>query len=125
MRPTLNTRKPIHQLSTDELVVFPVWEFAIEEEGVEGRDETWARPVDVGTIPKGLWSLSVAADFRTSSGVTIPGFVGVTTADGVRLGDGVLLPQDPRSCLVIPSDHGRRAIVNRDRRRYERTWGSP
>jgi hypothetical protein len=91
-RPTLSTRKPIDRLSPDDLLVFPIWEFAIDEEGIEGRDETWVRPVGARTIRKGLWSLSVAADFRTSSGAAIPGFVGVTTAGGIELGGGVLLP---------------------------------
>jgi hypothetical protein len=91
-RPTRKTRKPIDQLTADDLLTFPIWEFA--EEGGEGQDETWVRPIDAFSIRKGLWSLSVAADFRTSSGETIPGIVDVTTADGVELGHGVLLPKD-------------------------------
>jgi hypothetical protein len=91
MRPTLKTRKPIDQLTVDDFTAFPIWEFAIDEEDVEGRDETWVRPVDARTVRKGLWSLSVAALFRTRSGMSIPGFVGVTTANGIELEGGVLL----------------------------------
>ena len=92
-RPTLRTRKPIEQLTAEDLVAFPIWEFATDEEDAEGQDETWVRPVDARSVRKGLWSLTVAADFRTASGVAVPGFVGVSTADGVEIGHGVLLPE--------------------------------
>jgi hypothetical protein len=37
--------KPVDQLTPDDLARHPVWEYAHDEEGVEGRDETWVRPV--------------------------------------------------------------------------------
>jgi hypothetical protein len=89
--PTLDTRKPIDRLTADDLLVFPIWEYADDEENVEGRDETWVRPVDAKVVRKGMWSLSVAADFCTRAGLTIPGFVAVTTAQQVEIGGGVLL----------------------------------
>ncbi len=92
-RPALTTRKPVDQLTADDLAVFAIWEFAIDEEGAEdGQDETWVRPVDSRVVPLDAWSLSVAADFRTSSGASSPGLVGVTTAQGIELGHAVLLP---------------------------------
>lgn len=111
-RPTAETRKPIDQLTADDLLVFPIWEFATDEEGVEGRDETWVRPVDARTVRKGLWSLSVAADFRTSSGVAIPGFVGVTTADGIELSQGVLLPNGRYIFVDVSDASARSATAN-------------
>jgi hypothetical protein len=36
---------PIDALTADDLRQFPVWEFALDEEGVEGQDETTVRPV--------------------------------------------------------------------------------
>ena len=111
-RPTLDTRKPIDRLTADDLLAFPIWEFATDEEDIEGRDETWVRPVDARTVRKGLWSLSVAADFRTHSGTPIPGFVGVTTANGVELDHGVLLP-DGQYVFVDVSDARGRASTAR------------
>lgn len=109
-RPTVNTRKPIDQLTASDLLVFPIWEFAIDEEGVDGQDETWIRPVDVRTIPLERWSLSVAADFRTSSGVSIPGIVTVTTADAIELSQAVLLP-DGGYIFVDLSDASARSLT--------------
>jgi len=74
------TSKPIDDLTQDDLDVFPVWEFALDEEGIEGHDETWVRPLQVATIPLNTYSLSVAADFLSPGGRTFGGFVEVTTA---------------------------------------------
>lgn len=93
MPATLNTRKPIDKLAAADLKTFPIWEFATDEEDLPGRDETWVRPVDARTIRKGQWSLSVAADFRTVSGHDVPGFVTVSTAHGVDISPGALLPR--------------------------------
>jgi hypothetical protein len=93
-RLTLKTRKPIDRLAAADLDAFPIWEFALDEEGVEDQDETWVRPVDANVVRKNSWSLSVAADFRTYSGVVIPGFIGVTTDGGVEIGHAVLLPKN-------------------------------
>ena len=37
--------KPVDQLRPADLAKHPVWEYANDEEGVEGQDETWVRPV--------------------------------------------------------------------------------
>jgi hypothetical protein len=37
--------KPVDQLRPADLATHPVWEYANAEEGVEGQDETWVRPV--------------------------------------------------------------------------------
>lgn len=61
MPATIATRKPVTDLTADDLETFPVWEFAMDEENIPGRDETWVRPIDTATIPEGLSSISVAA----------------------------------------------------------------
>ncbi|HKU37537.1 MAG TPA: hypothetical protein VJR89_05300 [Polyangiales bacterium] len=91
-RPTLRTRKPIDALVALDFVAFPIWEYASDEEGVEGQDETWVRPLPAMTVAKGCYSLWVAADFTTASGAEILGAVSVTTAGEVEFGDGILLP---------------------------------
>lgn len=42
MRPTLRTRKPINALLPEDLIAFPVLEFAKDEEGVDGKP--WSAP---------------------------------------------------------------------------------
>ncbi len=39
------TARPVDQLTPGDLARHPVWEYAHDEESVEGRDETWVRPV--------------------------------------------------------------------------------
>lgn len=107
-RPTLKTRKPIDELTAADLTAFPIWEFADDEEGEEDQDETWVRPVDAQVVRKGQWSLSVAAEFRTRAGTTIPGLMGVTTAEGVDIGDAVLLPDSKYIFVDAGSPKARR-----------------
>jgi hypothetical protein len=91
MAATIATRKPIDQITVADLVDFPIWEFCLDEEGVEGMDETWVRPLAAAAVPNGAYSLSVAAEFETASGLRINGLVGVTTAGEVEISQAVLL----------------------------------
>ena len=92
MAATIATRKPIDQITVADLVDFPIWEFCLDEEGVEGMDETWVRPLAAAAVPNGAYSLSVAAEFETASGLRVNGLVGVTTIAGeVEISEAVLL----------------------------------
>jgi hypothetical protein len=92
MAATFATRKPIDQITVPDLVDFPIWEFCLDEEGAEGMDETWVRPLDAAAVPNGAYSLSVAAEFKTASGLRVDGLVGVTTIAGeVEISQAVLL----------------------------------
>jgi hypothetical protein len=92
MAATIATRKPIDQITVADLVDFPIWEFCLDEEGVEGMDETWVRPLAAAAVPNGAYSLSVAAEFETASGIRVSGLVGVTTLAGeVEISLAVLL----------------------------------
>lgn len=66
MQVTLKTRKPVNKLTPEDLVTFPIWEFASDEEGVEGQDETWVRPVRRSQVPLEAYSQLVAADLTTA-----------------------------------------------------------
>jgi hypothetical protein len=77
----LQTRKPVDQLSLDDFAAFPVWEYADDEEGVDGRDETWVRPIDTAIVPKRSYT-HVVADFTAACGKPFAGFVTVSTLDG-------------------------------------------
>jgi hypothetical protein len=37
--------KPLDDITLNDVLQYPIWEWALDEEGVEGQDETWQRPV--------------------------------------------------------------------------------
>jgi hypothetical protein len=78
--------KPINLLTPTDIEQHPIWEFAIDEEGIEGQDETSVRPFDSVVVPLNEYSLSVAADFSTSNGSKFSGIVDVSTAGEITLG---------------------------------------
>lgn len=43
----MSIRKQVYHLTPDDLDRFPVWEYALDEEGVEGQDEATVRPYEV------------------------------------------------------------------------------
>jgi hypothetical protein len=82
MKPTRKTRKPLDKLSLADISAFPIWEFATDEEGAAGQDETWVRPQAAQEVPLDAYSLSVAAEFEAPTGATFHGIVGVNTSSG-------------------------------------------
>ena len=79
---TLETRKPVDQLTLADFGAFPVWEYADDEEEIEGRDETWVRPLDTSAVPRESYT-HVAAEFTAACGKQFAGFVTVSTLDGL------------------------------------------
>jgi hypothetical protein len=106
MKPSLRTRKPIDKLSLADIDAFPVWEFATDEEDVEGRDETWVRPVQAHEVPAEAFSLSVAAAFRAPSGNHYRGIVGVTTFGDIEIGHAAILTKDEYVFIPWPGYAG-------------------
>src|ERR1700733_14782870 len=76
-----NTRKPVNLLTAEDFAAFPIWEYASDEEGVPGQDETWVRPVDSHAVPKYAY-LHVAAQFTAANGRQLSGCVTVSTLNG-------------------------------------------
>lgn len=75
-------RKQVNELSTADLLRFPVWEFALDEEGVDGQDETTVRPYQcTGDLDPSERTFIVQASF--------------VLADGSRM-QGYLTPPSPR-----------------------------
>jgi hypothetical protein len=117
MAATIANRKPIDQITVADLVDFPIWEFCLDEEGVESMDETWVRPLAAAAVPNGAYSLSVAAKFETASGLRVNGLVGVTTTAGeVEISEAVLLFDEkylfvPRTDALRENDEKLRAAI--------------
>ena len=87
---TLDTRKPVDRLTLGDLSAFPIWEYADDEEGLAGRDETWVRPVDSRVIPSRSYTI-VAADFSFAGGRQFCGSISVSTLDSpVDIFQGVI-----------------------------------
>jgi hypothetical protein len=118
MAATIATRKPIDQITVADLVNFPIWEFCTDEEGVEGMDETWVRPLAAAVVPDGAYSLSVAAEYETASGLRVNGLIGVTTEGEVEIAYPVLLFDG--KYLFVPSQHD----ID-ERRAFADTLGTP
>jgi hypothetical protein len=91
MDTTLQTRKPIDALTVEDLETFAIWEFAMEEEDDEARDETWVRPRESAIIPLGAPSLSVAADFVAADGTPFVGIVALSTEEEIAFDGASLL----------------------------------
>ncbi len=53
---SLKTRKPVGKLCRKDFDTFPIWQYADDEEGQEGMDETWVRPVDSASVPRRSYS---------------------------------------------------------------------
>jgi len=103
MTATPDTRKPVHKLTAADLATFPIWEYALDEETEEGRDETWVRPVVAGEVPTDAYSLSVACELTFQDGTKHDGLVGVTTEGSVDVSVGVLLDDDRYLFICTPS----------------------
>ncbi len=91
MRPTLQMRKLIIELTEIDIDAYPIWEYALDEEGLKGQDETWIRPLDVPEVPRSGYSFQVAADLKTASGLDLVGIVDISTAGKVAVSSAVIL----------------------------------
>jgi hypothetical protein len=89
--PNETTRKPVNELTPSDLVAFPVWEYANDEEELPGRDETWVRPVQ--SLPVSDLSNRVAGvPVHLASGETL-----LAAMSNIELED----PSDNEHFLVI------------------------
>ncbi len=65
----MKVRKQIYDLTLDDLTRFPVWEFALDEEGEEGQDEATVRPVIMSGAPDPAESMFIVrAQFTLADG---------------------------------------------------------
>ena len=68
-------RKPVYQLTLADLSASPIWEFALDEEGVLGQDETTVRPYrSDGPLDPSGGMFVVAARFWLADGILMQGY---------------------------------------------------
>src|ERR1700682_749990 len=71
----LRVRKQVYELTLLDLSVFPVWEFRLDEEGEEGRDESTVRPYTAaGTLDHTDRMFIVRAVFILADGSKMLGY---------------------------------------------------
>jgi hypothetical protein len=103
VRPTSKTRKPVDELTAEDLATYPMWEYALDEEGAFA--ETVVRPLELQTVPRDSYCIQVAARFQLRSGAEYPGCAEVTTATDpptvspsfILVGGGAVALPAPRS----------------------------
>jgi hypothetical protein len=104
-------RKQVTDLRPDDLARFPIWEFALDEEGEEGQDEETVKPrPDLTRADPALSIFVVRAEFVAADGTRFHGYVSphedtrlsytqptIVTADGqVRFWFGGVPPRPGR-----------------------------
>jgi hypothetical protein len=102
--------RPIADLTAVDVERHPLWVWALDEEEVEGQDETWIHPLALPSIPQGLGTWLVAASVTFANGSTLaalasvdgPGMEGMYLQPVAVFIEGVYFPyggRDDRSYL--------------------------
>jgi hypothetical protein len=79
-------RKQVYELMPSDLDQFPIWEHALDEEGVPGQDEATVKPrpdLDVADPGQGLFV--VRAEFESKDGIRYSGYAYPSTEDTLSL----------------------------------------
>jgi hypothetical protein len=72
----MRVRKQVYELTLDDLAAFPVWEFRLDDEGEEGRDESTVRPYTVpGPLDPTDRMFIVRAVFTLANGLKMQGYL--------------------------------------------------
>jgi hypothetical protein len=73
---TMKIRKQVYELTDKDLANYPVWEFALDEETVEGQDEATVRPYSAdGAIDPSHGMFIVLAEFILADGTIMKGYL--------------------------------------------------
>ena len=79
-------RKQIYELTLDDLSTFPIWEFRLDSEGEEGRDESTVRPYTCsGPLDVVDRMFVVRAVFRTADGSMMRGYITASGRDDATI----------------------------------------
>ena len=72
----MKIRKQVYELTLDDVGKFPVWEFALDEEGKEGQDEATVRPLKIsGALDSSDGTFIVRAAFTLAGGSNMQGYL--------------------------------------------------
>jgi hypothetical protein len=86
----MKVRKQVYELTVDDVRKFPVWEYALDEEGEEGQDEATVRPCEIsGALDPSVGMFIVRAAFTLADDTKMFGCLTLDQGDG---GLGTLQP---------------------------------
>ena len=86
-RQSTRVRKQVYELTLDDLSTFPVWEFRLDEEGEEGRDESTVRPYSAsGPLNPADRMFVVRAIFTLADGSKMRGYLTPPNRDDDSIG---------------------------------------
>ncbi|MFL6656846.1 MAG: hypothetical protein ACJ8GW_02140 [Massilia sp.] len=74
----LDSRRSLRQMTRDDLLAFPVWEWALNEEHGYGQGESLMRPTSLRCLPLTPAQYIVSAEATLSNGAVLPACVEVS-----------------------------------------------
>jgi hypothetical protein len=104
-------RKQVYDLTPGDLARYPIWEHALDEEGVEGQDEATVKPrPDLTEADPGDGMLVVRAEFAANDGTRYEGYVYPSFEDDLRYVQPTIVTDSGRVSLwfgAFPPREGR------------------
>lgn len=92
----LHSRRSIRKIARGDFLVYPVWEWALNEEHTQGNGESFVRPTELRSIALGpVRQLIVGASATLSDGTVLPACVEVSVrANKVTIAPMFIFLQD-------------------------------
>lgn len=57
--------KSLSDITLEDALQYPIWEWALDEEGVDGQDETWQRPIiDTDNVSEDIFDPSITVKVK-------------------------------------------------------------
>src|SRR6476660_6529483 len=83
----MSVRKQVYELTLHDLATFPVWEFRLDAEGEEGRDESTVRPFAAsGPLDPADHMFVIRAVFTLADGSRMQGYITPPVRDDASIG---------------------------------------
>jgi hypothetical protein len=83
----MRIRKQVYELTIDDLNRYPIWEFALDEEGEEGQDEATVRPHELhGTLDPSDGMFIMRARLTLADGTQMLGYLTPPVQGNATLG---------------------------------------
>nr|WP_295768973.1 hypothetical protein [Rhodoferax sp.] len=124
MTSSLSTRKTVYQVTREDFAVYPIWEWAIGEDGAEGEDESFVRPTLLTSIPKREFGqFVVAANSKLRKGNLMPACAEVTVrGDIASVNPMSIFLNDRHLDIVAPETTRALSYLTQEVDNYPATW---
>lgn len=62
---TTGKSKSLDDITLDDALKYPIWEWALDEEGEDGQDETWQRPIiDTDNVTSDIYNPTITLKIK-------------------------------------------------------------